>query len=69
MSEDKSETLENIEYNLRSIAGSLEQIEEDVTETYQQLNMFIEQKRYSDVAMTWLENHGRFNINDKINLF
>jgi cytidyltransferase-like protein len=48
---------------------SLEQIEEDVTETYQQLNMFIEQKRYSDVAMSWLESHGKFNINDKINLF
>ena len=46
---------------------SLEQIEEDVTETYHQLNSFIEQDKYGDVAEEWLKNHGKLNMFDKIN--
>ena len=38
MCEDKSETLENIEYNLGSIAGSLEQIEESLRCGFLQLS-------------------------------
>ena len=40
---------------------SFGQIEEDVTETYQKLNMFTEQKKYNDTAITWLKNHGKLN--------
>jgi cytidyltransferase-like protein len=43
---------------------SFDQIEEDVTETYQQLNMFFEQKKYNDVATSWLKNHGKLNMFD-----
>ena len=43
---------------------SIDQIEEDVTETYQQLILFTEQKKYSDVAVSWLQNHGKLNMFD-----
>lgn len=47
--------------------GSLESIEEDITETYLNISKFIENKSYSDVAMIWLENHNKLNIINKIN--
>jgi predicted kinase len=39
---------------------SLESIEEDITSTYLNINKFIEDKSYGDVAQMWLENH-KFN--------
>ena len=41
--------------------GTLQSIEEDITSTYLNINKFIEDKSYSDVATMWLENHGKLN--------
>jgi hypothetical protein len=50
--------------------GSLECIEEDITNTYLNINEFVESRSYSDVALTWLQNHGKLNIGYRIdNLF
>ena len=50
--------------------GSLECIEEDITNTYLNINEFVENKSYSEVALTWLQNHGKLNIGYRIdNLF
>ena len=43
--------------------GTLESIEEDITETYLNINRFIESKVYKDVAISWLENHNKLNTN------
>ena len=41
--------------------GTLQSIEEDITSTYLNINKFIEDKSYGDVAITWLENHEKLN--------
>jgi phosphopantetheine adenylyltransferase/predicted kinase len=48
--------------------GSLESIEEDITNTYININAFIENKSYNDVSLLWLENHGKLNIGDKLDI-
>lgn len=44
--------------------GSFDAIEESVTRTYGYITKFIETKSYNDVAFSWLENHGKLNINE-----
>jgi cytidyltransferase-like protein len=44
--------------------GSYENIEEDITTTYKNINVFIDEKIYNDTAFSWLENHGKLNINE-----
>jgi hypothetical protein len=46
--------------------GSLESIEEDVTNTYINISAFIENKSYSEVSLSWLEKHGKLNIGDNL---
>ena len=47
-------------------SGSLNAIEEDITNIYQRLSYFLEQKRYDETAYLWLESHGKLNTNDSI---
>jgi cytidyltransferase-like protein len=44
--------------------GSLESIEEDITQTYLNINEFIENRTYGDISLSWLEKHGKLNIGD-----
>ena len=44
--------------------GSFDSIEESITSTYGYITKFIETKSYNDVAFSWLENHGKLNINE-----
>ena len=44
---------------------SLEAIEEDITSTYLNINKFIEDKTYGDVAQMWLDNH-KFSSNNSL---
>lgn len=46
---------------------SINNLEEEITHTYQLVDNFLKNKEYSDLANDWLENHGRLNINDKFN--
>ena len=48
--------------------GSLESIEEDITNTYLNINTFIENRSYGDVCLSWLEKHGKLNIGDKLEI-
>jgi cytidyltransferase-like protein len=48
--------------------GSLESIEQDITNTYININAFIENNSYNDVSLSWLENHGKLNIGDKLDI-
>ena len=48
-------------------SASLEEIEEDITETYQKLNDFLDSRNFSDIAIDWLEKHNKLNINESIN--
>ena len=43
-------------------SASFNEIEEDITETYQKLNDFIEGRMFTETAYSWLENHGKLNI-------
>jgi len=47
-------------------SGSYETIEEDITETYQKLSWFLDEKVYDETAYIWLESHGKLNTNDSI---
>ena len=40
------------------------EIEQQITETYHNINDFLEDKEYNDVAFSWLENHNKLNINE-----
>lgn len=46
--------------------GSLESIEEDITQTYLNIHNFIEGKVYGDISLSWLEKHGKLNISDNL---
>jgi hypothetical protein len=46
--------------------GSLESIEEDITQTYLNIHNFIEGKVYGDVSLSWLEKHGKLNKSDNL---
>ena len=40
------------------------EIEQQITETYHNINDFLDDKEYNDVAFSWLENHNKLNINE-----
>jgi hypothetical protein len=46
--------------------GSLESIEEDITQTYLNIHNFIEGRVYGGVSLSWLEKHGKLNISDNL---
>ena len=50
-------------------SGSLETIEEDITDIYHKLNRFIDNKSYDETAYRWLESHDKLNTNDSITVF
>jgi predicted kinase len=50
-------------------SAEIESIEEDITDTYKQINTFIDSKNYGDISYAWLENHGRLNPNEPFNYF
>jgi predicted kinase len=47
-------------------SSSYEDIKEDITETYQKLSWFMDEKVYDETAYIWLESHGKLNTNDSI---
>lgn len=49
--------------------GSLDSIEEDVTDTYNTINKFLDSKDHTKSAIMWLEKNNKLNINDKFNYF
>jgi cytidyltransferase-like protein len=42
-------------------SASFEDVEQDITETYQKINNFFDDKDFNLVAYSWLENHGKLN--------
>jgi cytidyltransferase-like protein len=40
------------------------EIEQQITETYHNINDFLDDKEYNDIAFSWLENHNKLNINE-----
>ena len=46
--------------------GSLESIEEDITQTYLNINNFIESNIYGDISLSWLERHDKLNRGDNL---
>ena len=49
-------------------SSSLEEIEEDITDTYEKINRFIENKNYNEIAFSWLESRGKINIAESYSL-
>ena len=49
--------------------GTLDSIEDSITDTYQTINKFFDSKDFSKSAFMWLESHNKLNINDKFNFF
>jgi predicted kinase len=49
-------------------SSSLEEIEEDITDTYEKINRFIENKNYNEIAFSWLESRGKINIAESYGL-
>jgi predicted kinase len=49
--------------------SSIENIEEDITYTYKEINQFIDTKCVNENAISWLENNNKLNINEKFNFF
>jgi cytidyltransferase-like protein len=47
-------------------SGTLEEIEEDISDTYEKINTFIENKKFNEIAFSWLENHGKYSITDSV---
>jgi predicted kinase len=43
-------------------SSSFEEIQEDITDTYEKINRFIEDKNYNVIAFSWLESRGKINI-------
>ena len=66
----KESYLQNFEHFMHfDNDGSYEQIEEDITDTYQSINRFFDKSLYNDVAFSWLENRGKLNTGVNSNLF
>ena len=40
------------------------EIEQQITETYHNINDFLDNKNYNDLAFSWLENNNKLNINE-----
>jgi predicted kinase len=45
---------------------TLDEIEEDISDTYEKINTFIENKKFNEIAFSWLENHGKYSITDSV---
>jgi predicted kinase len=45
---------------------TLDEIEEDISDTYEKINTFIENRKFNEIAFSWLENHGKYNITDSV---
>lgn len=50
-------------------SGSIEQTEENISDVYQLTNQFIECNINNNLSESWLENHGKLNINHKFDNF
>jgi predicted kinase len=50
-------------------SASFEEIEEDITDTYEKINTFIENRNYSEIAFSWLESRGKISATDSIKLY
>jgi hypothetical protein len=49
-------------------SGSLNDIEESITDTYQIINKFYNTNSYNQTQIDWLDRNGKLNINEKFNL-
>jgi predicted kinase len=49
-------------------SGSIESVEENITDMYHKINSFIDTEIYNVVSESWLKNNNRLNINEKFNL-
>jgi hypothetical protein len=49
-------------------SGSIESVEENITDIYKKINSFIDTEIYNVVTESWLKNNNRLNINVKFNL-
>jgi hypothetical protein len=47
-------------------SGTLENIEEDITDLHEKVTYFLDNKTYFEEAYRWMENHGKLNTNDSI---
>ena len=43
-------------------SSSFEEIQEDISDTYEKINRFIEDKNYNEIAFSWLESRGKISI-------
>jgi predicted kinase len=43
-------------------SSTFEEIREDITDTYGEINRFIEDKNYNEIAFSWLESRGKISI-------
>jgi cytidyltransferase-like protein len=46
--------------------GTLESIEEDITNTYLNITKFIDGRVYGETSLSWLEKHGKLNIGNNL---
>jgi len=47
-------------------SGSYESLEEVISDTYEQINTFVENRNYNRIAFSWLENSGKVNITESV---
>ena len=47
----------------------MEETEENISDVYQLTNTFIDYRVCNQIAESWLENHGKLNINERFNRF
>lgn len=47
-------------------SGSYENLEEVITDTYEEINTFIENKNYNKISFSWLENRGKISITESV---
>ena len=43
-------------------SSTIESIQEDISDTYEKINRFIENKNYNDISFSWLQSRGKINI-------
>jgi nicotinamide mononucleotide adenylyltransferase len=47
-------------------SGSYESLEEVISDTYEQINTFVENRNYNRIAFSWLETSGKVNITESV---
>jgi len=47
-------------------SSSIEELEEDISDTYEKINTFIENRKFNEIAFSWLESHGKYSITDSV---